>query len=81
VMNDRSYGAEHIQFRNRGLDPSLSMFEWPDLSEVATALGGLGFSVRSMDDLDVALKGVAGRDRPVLIDVHLDPDGIFSPYH
>jgi hypothetical protein len=34
-----------------------------------------------MDDLDVALKGVAGRDRPVLIDVHLDPDGIFSPYH
>jgi acetolactate synthase-1/2/3 large subunit len=81
VMNDRSYGAEHIQFRNRGLDPSLSMFEWPDLSEVATALGGLGFSVRSMDDLDVARKGVAGRDRPVLIDVHLDPDAIFSPYH
>jgi acetolactate synthase-1/2/3 large subunit len=81
VMNDRSYGAEHIQFRTKGLDPGLSMFDWPDLAQVATALGGAGFAVRSMDDLDVALKGVAARDRPVLIDVQLDPDRIFSPYH
>lgn len=81
VLNDRAYGAEHIQFRNRGMDPSLSMFEWPDLGSVATALGGTGFTVRSEDDLTVALAGIAQRTGPVLVDVHLDPDHIDSPFH
>lgn len=76
VLDDGGYGAEHIQFRNRDMDPALSLFEWPDLAAVATSLGGAGISVRGLADLDAATAAVASRDRPVLVDVHLDPDEV-----
>ena len=72
VVNDGAYGAEHVQFRSRDMDPSLSTFSWPDLGPVATALGGLGFTVRSTGELDAALSAIANRDRPMLIDIKVD---------
>jgi acetolactate synthase-1/2/3 large subunit len=81
IMNDQAYGAEYIQFANKGMDPSLSTFNWPDLAAVARALGGDGYAVHEMADLDAALDAVARRTGPVLIDIHLDPDHITSPYH
>ena len=74
IFNDSSYGAEHIQFRNRDMDPSIAIFNWPDLAPVADSLGGQGFTVRNIDDLDIALDAVMRRDRPILIDIKLDPD-------
>ena len=78
VCNDGSYGAEHIQFRNRNLSPDISCFEWPDFAPLADALGGQGFSVRSQDDLDVACAAIDKRTRPLLIDLKLDPDHVPS---
>ncbi|GAB7046564.1 thiamine pyrophosphate-binding protein [Catenuloplanes indicus] len=72
VCNDGGYGAEHVQFADRGLDPGLSLFSWPDLATVADALGGDGVTVRSADDLAYAEKAIADRTRPLLIDVRLD---------
>ncbi|WP_459981451.1 thiamine pyrophosphate-binding protein [Nocardioides sp. AN3] len=74
VLNDSAYGAEHIQFVRRELDPALSTFLWPDLGPVAEALGGRGFTVRNLAELEVALAALPHRDRPVLIDVHIDPE-------
>ena len=74
VCNDGSYGAEYIQFRDRGMDPSLSTFAWPDLAPVAEALGGRGITVRNVKDLDGLADAVANRDRPLLIDIKIDPD-------
>lgn len=76
VFNDGAYGAEHVQFRNKGMDPSISMFTWPDLAPVADALGGRGFTVRNLDDLDAALAALPGRTGPVLLDIKLDPDRV-----
>ncbi|WP_375175114.1 thiamine pyrophosphate-binding protein [Pseudooceanicola sp.] len=76
VFNDSSYGAEHIQFRDKQLDPQITLFDWPDFVTVARALGGHGVTIRSTADLD-ALPGVIDsrdRRRPLLIDVKLDPD-------
>ncbi|MFP4328630.1 MAG: thiamine pyrophosphate-binding protein, partial [Paracoccaceae bacterium] len=42
VCNDSAYGAEHIQFLDRSMDPGLSQFDWPSFAEVARALGGTG---------------------------------------
>jgi acetolactate synthase I/II/III large subunit len=78
VCNDGSYGAEHIQFRNRNLSPDLSCFEWPDFAPLADALGGEGFSVRNQDELDVACAAIEKRTRPLLIDLKLDPDHVPS---
>jgi thiamine pyrophosphate-dependent acetolactate synthase large subunit-like protein len=74
VLNDGSYGAEHIQFVRRELDPGMSLFTWPDLGPVADALGGQGFTVRNLPELEAALAQLPRRDGPVLLDVHLDPN-------
>ncbi len=81
VFNDGAYGAEHIQFRNKELDPAISTFECPDFGPVATALGGQGFTVRNIEELDEALAAIERRDLPVLIDIKIDPDKVSMPDH
>lgn len=76
VCNDKAYGAEYVQFRDRQLDPGLVCFEWPDLASVATSLGGEGVTVRSDDDLEKASEAIRNRKGPILIDLRLDPDRI-----
>ncbi|GAA4259725.1 thiamine pyrophosphate-binding protein [Dietzia aurantiaca] len=76
IFNDMAYGAEHIQFRNKDMDPALSTFDWPDLGPVATALGGQGLTVRSLDDLDEVFAAIERRDRPILVDIKIDPDRV-----
>jgi acetolactate synthase I/II/III large subunit len=76
VLNDGAYGAEYVQFLARDMDPSISTFEWPDLGPVATSLGGRGFTVRSMEQLDEALAATKQRDVPILIDVKINRDKV-----
>lgn len=79
MFNDASYGSEHVQFRERGMDPSLSCFEWPDFEPVANALGGKGVTVRSLADFAEVEKVLQNRDRPILIDIKMDPDRMPPP--
>lgn len=76
VCNDGSYGAEHIQFRARDMDPGISLLEWPDFAPVATAFGAVGITVRNSAELQMACQAIATRDRErvLLIDLRLDPD-------
>ena len=74
VCNDGAYGAEYVQWRDKGLDPGLSVFDWPDFAPVAEALGGRGLTVRTSEDLEAAARAVAQRNGPLLIDIKLDPD-------
>lgn len=76
IANDSAYGAEHIQFLDRRMDPALSMFNWPPFADVAVALGGTGVSVRALSDLDRAAEAIAQRDRPLLIDLRLNPEDV-----
>jgi len=73
VCNDSAYGAEHIQFLDRNMDPGLAQFDWPSFADMATALGGQGICVQSDDELEVAIKAIETRDRPLLIELRLDP--------
>jgi acetolactate synthase I/II/III large subunit len=76
VCNDSAYGAEHIQFVDRDMDPGLSQFEWPSFAEVATALGGEGIRVQSKDELDAAIAAIETRSLPLLIELRLDPNDV-----
>lgn len=76
VMNDKSFGAEHVQLHNRQLDPVISMFDWPDLAPVAASLGGTGLTVRSIADLDDALAHITQRARPTLVDIRVSAQEI-----
>ena len=76
VCNDSAYGAEHIQFVDQNIDPGLSQFEWPSFADVASALGGLGIQVETPEQLDTAIQAIQTRDRPLLIELMLDPDDV-----
>ncbi len=76
VANDSAYGAEHIQFIDRKMDPSLTEFHWPSFAETAKSLGGDGVEVRSMAELDAALVALKDRKGPFLIDLRLDPHDV-----
>jgi acetolactate synthase I/II/III large subunit len=80
LCNDGSYGAEHIQFRQKNMDPGLSLLDWPDFAPIAEAIGGVGVTVREDDDLEDAARMISAPDRkcPLLIDIKLDPERI--PY-
>lgn len=76
VCNDSAYGAEHIQFMDRRMDPTLAQFDWPSFADVATALGGQGICVQSIEELEAAIKAIETRERPLLIELRLDPKDV-----
>ncbi len=76
ICNDSAYGAEHIQFLDRQMDPALALFDWPSFADVGTALGGTGIRVQTEADLDRAIAAIETRDRPLLIELVLDPDDV-----
>lgn len=81
VCNDSDYGAEHIQFVGRGMDPALSHIPWPDLAPIASAFGCESMTVRSSEDLQAAMAALATRDRkrPFFIDAKLDAAAMPRP--
>jgi acetolactate synthase-1/2/3 large subunit len=73
LCNDGCYGAEWLHFHRRGMDPGVAMFQWPDFAPVAVALGGEAVTVRSEGDLVLAETAIRDRQRPLLIELKLDP--------
>lgn len=76
VCNDAAYGAEHIQFKDRQMDPALSTFNWPSFAALAEAMGAKGLRASSDDELDAALQTIAETEGPVLLELVLDPDAM-----
>lgn len=76
IANDSAYGAEHIQFIDRKMDPGLTEFHWPSFAKVATALGAEGIQVSSEKELDSAIEMLNGRKGPVLIELKLNPHDV-----
>lgn len=74
VLNDGSHGAEYRKLVAEGRDPQITMFDWPDLAGVASALGVDSLVVRDIDaDFPAVEKFVDGRRGPILLDVRCDP--------
>ena len=76
ICNDAAYGAEHIQMRDRGIDPSLTEFDWPSFAAVAVSLGGEGVTVTSPEDLEDAILAIQARKRPIVVELKLDPNNV-----
>lgn len=76
LCNDGSYGAEHIQFTDKGMDPGLSMIFPPDFTAVARAMGASAVCVTDRADLNVAIAAIAERKGPLLVELRLDPTAL-----
>jgi thiamine pyrophosphate-dependent acetolactate synthase large subunit-like protein len=81
LFNDGAYGAEHVQFTLREMEPTVTTFAWPEFATLADSLGATGYTVRSGEDLDRVLSEIGDRDRPVLIDIRIDPNSINVSHH
>jgi len=79
ICNDGAFGSEVAKFTwkvtDRRMAPELISFDWPEFAPVAQSLGGDGVTVRSFADLDIAAGAIRNRsrDRPLLIDLKVDP--------
>jgi len=78
VCNDGSYGAEHIQFLRKSMDPTTSLLFTPDFAAVARSMGATGIQIRDNSEVTVAIEAIKHRQGPVLIELVLDPYKIDS---
>jgi acetolactate synthase-1/2/3 large subunit len=76
VFNDQQYGAEIENLRRLGLPTTGATFETPDLSAVATVLGGRGALVRTRAEFEAVTSDLVGADGVFLVDVRVDPDAV-----
>ena len=73
ILNDGAYGSEYAKLAEHGFDPSGSFVDWPDLADVAVALGARGITVRNSDDLGRMHEVLAEIQGPVVLDIKCDP--------
>lgn len=75
VYNDGALGAEYYRLPHYGLPTSLALTDWPELSDVARAMGAGAVEVRCAEDF-AALEALlaAPLTGPVIVDLRLDPD-------
>ncbi|MDT0276361.1 thiamine pyrophosphate-binding protein [Blastococcus goldschmidtiae] len=79
LLNDGAYGAEYYRFVGQDLDPSLTTFDWPDFTAVASSLGGTGLKIEEWSDFDRLAELVRPGSGPVLAEVVLDVATIPDP--
>ena len=73
VLNDRAYGAEFKKLEALGYDPEFCYNDWPSFAGMARALGCEAETVSTVSELESAVARYATTDRPVLIEVLIDP--------
>ena len=71
VLNNQSLGMEYYHLDAHHMDTALSMITTPDLGAVATALGGRGRMVSTIDDLKSAVAEWVARPGPMIIDARV----------
>ncbi|MEL6691281.1 MAG: thiamine pyrophosphate-binding protein, partial [Pseudomonadota bacterium] len=80
IANDSAYGAEHVQFTARQMDPSMSHLEWPEFSAVTAAMGAKSVRVDGPAKLEEAVAAASGKlDGPLVIELVLKADDMPTP--
>lgn len=67
-MNDAAYGSELVHFEEAGLPGTEAIFETPDLSVVARALGFQASHISKASELDPVVKAWRASDGPLFLD-------------
>ena len=79
VMNNKSWGAEKAYqkdfFGKRYLGADISS---PPFSKVAELYGAKGYKVKKLSEINDAVKSALKANRPVVIDVDVDPKALYS---
>ena len=71
VLNNQSLGMEYYHLDAHHMDTALSMITTPNLGAVATALGGRGRMVSTIDNLKSAVAEWVAQPGPMIIDARV----------
>lgn len=74
VLNDAAYGSEVHALRASGLPPETARFPDTDFARLAAGFGAVGITVRDLAALDRVAGIVSELDRPLILDIKIDPD-------
>jgi thiamine pyrophosphate-dependent acetolactate synthase large subunit-like protein len=74
VLNDAAYGSEVHALRASGLSAQTAQFPDTDFVRLAAGFGAAGLTVRDLADLERAGELIRRLDRPLVLDVKIDPD-------
>jgi acetolactate synthase-1/2/3 large subunit len=74
VYNDSSLSLIHVAQQNRGHEPYGVDHGHVDFAAVAQGFGAWSQRVKTMSELDEAVRAAMTVDRPTVIDVVIDPD-------
>lgn len=75
LLNDRAYGMIRHAHRLTGKEPVDFTIPPVDFCMMARAVGAESYTVRHPEDLDrIDLQALCKKNRPTLLDVHIDPD-------
>jgi acetolactate synthase-1/2/3 large subunit len=72
VLNDGGYGMIEHGMRAQGFTPLETRLPPTDFAGMARALGAEGVVVAHESELDAALRGIASRRTPLVVDVRID---------
>lgn len=73
VYDDSCYGFEWHKLVGFGVSPDHSLLDWPDIANVAEALGAQTITVRKIEEFDEVRGLTENLDGPVVVVVKLDP--------
>lgn len=73
VYNDGAYGAEYQKLIDEGFPPDHAYNQWPDIASAAAGFGADTLTVVSPSDIASLSKAIDGLDRPLVVDIRLDP--------
>lgn len=79
IYNNSAYHFIELEQMKEGVAQCYTKLSNPDYAKLADAFGGVGFSVRSMDELEPAIASALKTDKPCIVDVHVDPDELIKP--
>lgn len=74
VVNDSAYGSEVHSLRGQGFPVDTAQFPETDFARLAEGVGARGVTVRSLADIAQVADAVGSLDRPLVIDLKIDPD-------
>lgn len=73
IVNYRCYGAEWATLERTGMDPKMSLIDWPSFEEVGRAMGAHAITVTAEADLDQVATFVDQGELPLVVDLRIDP--------
>lgn len=79
IYNNSAYQFIELEEQGEGNPPFGTHFYNPDYAKLAEAHGAIGLNVNEQGDIANALTQAFGADRPVVIDVKVNPDELIIP--